>query len=257
MSKRLLVGSGVVLVIGLGWGMIILRDRLGLRLNADKDERDRLAAIKALGKTGPGAVPKLIADLQHEDARDRRAAVYALFELGSDGKGAIPALCAARRDEDKDVRHWSAAILGNLGPEAAAAVPALGEALMDKNNLVRQSAADALIEIGPAAQAALPALADALADEDREVRRSVIHLLCQWDGLGGHVLGALAARALHARNFNANLRLPASSPSAPEVDHGITPTLLAGLLVRLTLWAVESRWLAHKHGRAEFADTLG
>jgi hypothetical protein len=85
-----------------------------------------------------------------------------------------------------------------------------------------------------------------------------------WDGslalaalLGGHFLGALAARALRARNFDAVLRLPGSSPSAREADHGITPTLLAGLLVRLTVWALASRWLAHKYGRVELANTLG
>jgi hypothetical protein len=75
--------------------------------------------------------------------------------------------------------------------------------------------------------------------------------------LGGHFLGALAARALRARNFDAALRLPGSSPPATEADKGITPTLLAGLLVRLTVWAGAAQWLAHKHGRVELANTLG
>jgi hypothetical protein len=74
--------------------------------------------------------------------------------------------------------------------------------------------------------------------------------------LGGHFLGAIVARALRARNFDAALRVPGSSSSGAEPDHGITPTLIAGLLVRLTVWAGAACWLAHKHGRVEFAHTL-
>jgi hypothetical protein len=70
--------------------------------------------------------------------------------------------------------------------------------------------------------------------------------------LVGHFLGAMVARALRARNFDAALRLPGTEP-----DHGITPTLIAGLLVRLTVWAGAAAWLARKHGWVEFADTLG
>jgi hypothetical protein len=64
----------------------------------------------------------------------------------------------------------------------------------------------------------------------------------------------MAARALGARNFDAALRLPGSSP--PGADRGFTPTLIAGLLVRLTVWAGAAWWLAHKHGQAELAGTL-
>jgi hypothetical protein len=74
--------------------------------------------------------------------------------------------------------------------------------------------------------------------------------------LGGHFLGAMVARALRARNFDAVLRLPgSSSPGAPG-DHGFTPTWVAGLLVRLTVWAGAVWWMANKYGRAEFAHTL-
>jgi hypothetical protein len=71
--------------------------------------------------------------------------------------------------------------------------------------------------------------------------------------LGGHFLGGMVARGLRSRNFDAALRLPSSSPPA---DHGITPTLIAGLLVRLSLWAGAAWWLAHKHGRVDLANTL-
>jgi hypothetical protein len=85
-----------------------------------------------------------------------------------------------------------------------------------------------------------------------------------WDGglalgalLAGHFLGAMVARSLRARGFDAALRLPGSSPP-PGLDsgRGITPTLLVGLLIRLTVWAAAAWWLAREHGRLELASTL-
>jgi hypothetical protein len=70
--------------------------------------------------------------------------------------------------------------------------------------------------------------------------------------LGGHFVAKLVTQALSSRNFDAALCLP-----GPGAEHGITPTLLAGLLVRLTIWAVAGWWLAHKHGRPELANLLG
>jgi hypothetical protein len=75
--------------------------------------------------------------------------------------------------------------------------------------------------------------------------------------LGGHFLGGLVARALRARNFDAALRAPGAPAPAAGADSGITPTLLAGLLVRLTVWAGAGWWLARQHGRVELANTLG
>lgn len=75
--------------------------------------------------------------------------------------------------------------------------------------------------------------------------------------LGGYVLGGLVARKLRAKNFDAALRLPTSSPEPAEADHGITPTLLAGLLVQLTVWGVLAWWLARKNDRVELAQTIG
>jgi hypothetical protein len=67
----------------------------------------------------------------------------------------------------------------------------------------------------------------------------------------------MVARALAARNFDAVLRLPSSAP--PDLDGGrsFTPTYIAGLLVRLTVWAGAAWWLAQKHGKVELAHTLG
>ncbi len=74
--------------------------------------------------------------------------------------------------------------------------------------------------------------------------------------LGGHFLGGMVARALRARNFDAALRFPGSSSSAGQADHGFTPTWIAGLLVRLTIWAGAVWWFANKTGRVELAHTL-
>jgi hypothetical protein len=75
--------------------------------------------------------------------------------------------------------------------------------------------------------------------------------------LAGLFLGWLVARALRARNFDTALRLPSSSPPSPEADRGFTPTLVAGLLVLLTVWGAAGWWLAREHGRVELASTLG
>lgn len=75
--------------------------------------------------------------------------------------------------------------------------------------------------------------------------------------LGGHFLGAWVARTLREKQFDAALRLTSSSAAGTEVEHGISPTFLAALLVRLTVWAGAAWWLAHKHDRVELANTLG
>jgi hypothetical protein len=75
--------------------------------------------------------------------------------------------------------------------------------------------------------------------------------------LVGHLLGVRVALALRARNFDAVLRLPGSSVPGPEADRGFTPTLLAGYLVRLTVWTGAAWWIARQHDHPEIAGTLG
>jgi hypothetical protein len=74
--------------------------------------------------------------------------------------------------------------------------------------------------------------------------------------LGGYFLGAMVARGLRARNFDAVLRLPSSSPPSPEAERGFTPAWVAGILVRLTVWAGAASWLANKHGWTDLGHTL-
>jgi hypothetical protein len=73
---------------------------------------------------------------------------------------------------------------------------------------------------------------------------------------GGQFLGAKISRALGARDFDATLRLPSSSPPAAPAGGGITPTFLAGLLVRLSVWAGAAAWLAHQHAEPKIASTI-
>jgi hypothetical protein len=75
--------------------------------------------------------------------------------------------------------------------------------------------------------------------------------------LGGLFLGTIVVRALRSRNFDAVFRLAGSSALGTEERHGFTPTYVAGILVRLTVWARAAWWLAHRHGWVEFADMLG
>jgi hypothetical protein len=73
----------------------------------------------------------------------------------------------------------------------------------------------------------------------------------------GQVLGVMVARALRAKNFDLALRFPSASPPNPNASHGITPTFIAGVLVRVTVWAAAAWWLARQHDRLDLANTLG
>jgi hypothetical protein len=74
--------------------------------------------------------------------------------------------------------------------------------------------------------------------------------------LCGHFLGSMVGRRLRARNFDALLLPPGSSSSVRQASHGFTPTTVAGLLVRLTIWGAAAGWVAHQHGYGEWAGTL-
>jgi hypothetical protein len=71
--------------------------------------------------------------------------------------------------------------------------------------------------------------------------------------LAGYVLGNMVARNLRAMNFDALVRLTGSS----EAPHGFTLSVLAGFLVRLTVWAVALYWLARQHDKPEWAGLIG
>ena len=85
----------------------------------------------------------------------------------------------------------------------------------------------------------------------REGSLALAALLC------GHFLGSRVARTLRSWNFDAALRLPSSTHPGAETGRGFTPALVAGILVRLTVWAAAAWWLARQHGMEELAGTLG
>src|SRR6516225_4975582 len=77
------------------------------------------------------------------------------------------------------------------------------------------------------------------------IRQVGVVLAALW---GGHFLGGLVTRVLRAKNFDAVLRLPGAAPIVAEFRHGFTPTWVAGVLVRLSVWAGAAVWLARQHG---------
>jgi hypothetical protein len=74
--------------------------------------------------------------------------------------------------------------------------------------------------------------------------------------LGGHIFGSIVARFLRSRNFDAALRL-SDPPSDAEGRSGFTPTFVASMLVRVTVWAAAGSWIARQQGWVELAGTLG
>lgn len=73
----------------------------------------------------------------------------------------------------------------------------------------------------------------------------------------GYFLGAMVTRVLTGVKFDASLRLPSTSPPVPEAERGITPSVVAGFLVCLSVWALAAWWVALQHGQVELAGTLG
>jgi hypothetical protein len=75
--------------------------------------------------------------------------------------------------------------------------------------------------------------------------------------IGGHILGVLASRFLRRRKFDGLFRVTPPPPDYLDDGRGITPTMLAGNLVRLSIWAAAASWVARAHEQPEFAATLG
>ena len=73
--------------------------------------------------------------------------------------------------------------------------------------------------------------------------------------VGGHILGVMVGRFLRARRFNSLFRVMGSVTDQPQEDRGFTPTMLAGVLVRLTIWAFACAWFLRQYGRPELADS--
>jgi HEAT repeat protein len=137
-----------------------------------RDILDRQAAVLALARIGPGAVPLgtevvplLAVALKDKEVTNVRLwAAHGLGKMGAKAKGAIPQLEAVLKDECGLVRIETARALWRIDQHRAA-VPALAAELKDKEPCNRHRAAVMLGEIGPGAKAAVPDLVRALKDE--------------------------------------------------------------------------------------------
>jgi hypothetical protein len=74
--------------------------------------------------------------------------------------------------------------------------------------------------------------------------------------LVGYIVGKLAARVLRAWRFDTVFRVSTPGPDFLEDGRRITPSMLVGLLVRLSVWAGAAWWLAGKHGHTDVANTI-
>lgn len=104
---------------------------LGIELSIQvlaEDPDVRRAAVEALRRMGPAAVPALIQGLADADPEVRYAAAAALGEIWSAAEPAVPALIPVLADVHPDVRRAAAWALGEIG---SAAEPALTRVLSD------------------------------------------------------------------------------------------------------------------------------
>lgn len=118
----------------------------------DKDESQRLYAVKGLGILGPTLAKtngiKALADtLKDKNKEVRREAAKTLGTLGKDALPALPNLAAALNDADPDVRLNAINAIGEFGADARAAIPNVQAALMKygKNNEIFKDAAETTI----------------------------------------------------------------------------------------------------------------
>jgi HEAT repeat protein len=167
----------------------------------DPDPARGQAAVDALARIGPDAVPALLeARADKEDIVLHRRAAAALVRIGAPaapglvavltvgnrgrvetalvrmGPEAVPALVSAL---GQDNRAEAARVLGLIGPRASAAAPALVSLLQDRKSFpaARAEAAEALGAIGPTDSDVLDALSAALRDEDATVRQRAAEAL--------------------------------------------------------------------------------
>jgi uncharacterized protein (TIGR02996 family) len=162
----------------------------------------------ALSRIGPGAVPALMAGLNHNHPRVRALTAEALGMIGPDAAAAVPLLQAANEME----------ALGGIGP---AAVPALTESQKDADWRTCWRATKARARIGPA----LPILTAALN-----------HPLCGVRCPAALALGKLGLPAIPAllsavTNSHDTVRILAAEALGRwhEHDSAILPALVAAV----------------------------
>ena len=130
----------------------------------------RMAAVDALRKLGPLAVPELVRILQHVGVRQRSAIAIVLAEIGPP---ALDPLRAALRHDSDPVRQGAAWAMGQM--RTPDTVPPLRTALADRSHHVRAGAAWALGQCG--ADVAAEELVALLRDANHLPRRAAAEAL--------------------------------------------------------------------------------
>jgi HEAT repeat protein len=117
----------------------------------DPDHNVKMAAAAALEALGPNAhdaVPAMVQALLIGDPDNRVSVMFALQAVGPENAApAVPNLVQDLGHSDARVRRIAAHTLGRLGGYAQAAVPALRRALGDEDQEVRINASEALLNI--------------------------------------------------------------------------------------------------------------
>lgn len=131
-----------------------------------------LDSASALGKTGPVAVPGLIAKLTDQDYRVRHAAAYALGEIARDAtlqgtnQPALPATLSLVRcllDGNENVRSAAGYAVAQMGRPAG---PVILKFMQESHGDLRRAAAQALVPIHPPGRLTLPVLVELAHDSD-------------------------------------------------------------------------------------------
>ncbi|HEY9852600.1 MAG TPA: HEAT repeat domain-containing protein [Leptolyngbyaceae cyanobacterium] len=133
----------------------------------DRNQLERLNAVKALRKIGSPAISALTVALREEETEIRGGAAFALGAIGQEARSAIPHLIEMLKDNDEQVRLDAAVALRRIGFPAVAA---LTEALQSKDVQVKRGATFALAGIGTQAKETVPMLIEMLKDNDEQVR---------------------------------------------------------------------------------------
>jgi HEAT repeat protein len=139
-------------------------DALAIALG-DPDPIVRADATSALAKSGPRALPTLMAAFKNGDLDTRRSAAGGLGQLGLAAAAAIPDLIAAL--DDLDVGWQAGQSLSVIGQTA---LKPLMEAVRHPSARARANAVEALGDLTCDASAAIPCVENALNDSDERVR---------------------------------------------------------------------------------------
>jgi HEAT repeat protein len=146
--------------------------------------RERMAALKALGRAGRPAAAVAEADiatlLSSADTAVRAEAFNTLADIGVASPETAALILKGLFDSAVYVRRAAALALREILPSATMAVPALKEALRDSDVEVRQTVIGALGSYGAQSRPALEALRREATDED--VREHVACALARIEG---------------------------------------------------------------------------